>query len=81
MFRLSLALAILFIALPPAGAADRSGATSAKSQTANAPGRPKSRATVQRRAGFRAETAPTQRTCGAYMYFKNGKCNDARDKK
>jgi len=81
MFRPSLALAILCLVLPPAGASARSATASAKSQTADAPVRMKSRPTVRRPAGFRAETAPRQRTCGAFMYFKNGKCNDARDKK
>ena len=45
-----------------------------------APARLKRRGTIQRRAGFRAQTAPAQRTRGAFTYFKNGKCNDARDK-
>jgi|KBSMisStandDraft_5_1062788.scaffolds.fasta_scaffold1266469_2 hypothetical protein len=81
MFRPSLALAILCLVLPPAGASARSATPSAKSQAADAAAPLKSRAKVGRHAGFRAETASRQRTCGAYMYFKNGKCNDARDKK
>jgi hypothetical protein len=80
MFRLSLALACVFILLSAAGASARDVATSAKSQSAAAPARVKRRGTIQRRAGFRAQTAPAQRTCGAFMYFKSGKCNDARDK-
>ena len=81
MFRLSLALAFVLIVVSPAGASARDVATSAKSGTADAPARVKRRGTIQRRAGCRAETAPAQRTCGAFTYFKNGKCNDARDKK
>ena len=85
MFKPSLALAILSIVLLPAGASAQSASTSAKSRTANAPvgakGHGKGQGKVQRRAGFRAETGPAQRTCGAFMYFKNGKCNDAREKK
>jgi len=81
MLRPSLALAIFFIALLPAGASAQNATTSAKSRSANAAvGVKAPRGTVQRRAGFRAETAPA-RTCGVFMYFKNGKCNDARDKK
>jgi len=81
MFKPSLALAILSIVLLPAGASAQSASTSAKSRTANAPVGAKGQGKVQRRAGFRAETGPAQRTCGAFMYFKNGKCNDAREKK
>ena len=82
MLRPSLALAIFSIALLPAGASAQNATTSAKSRGANASvGVKAPRGTVQRRAGFRAETAPAQRTCGVFMYFKNGKCNDARDKK
>ena len=80
MFRPSLALAIPFIILLPAGASAQSATTSAKSERAEAPVGAKAGGKVQRRAGFRAET-PAQRTCGVNMYFKNGKCNDARDKK
>jgi hypothetical protein len=79
MFRPSLAVAILSIVLLPAGASAQSVTTSAKSRSANAAVGVKGRGTVQRRAGFRAE--PAQRSCGVFMYFKNGKCNDARDKK
>ena len=81
MFRPLLALAILSIVLLPIGASAQSPTTSAKSRTANAAVGVKGRAPIQRRAGFRAETGPAQRTCGVFMYFKNGKCNDARDKK
>jgi hypothetical protein len=82
MFRPSLALAIIFMFLPPVGAHAQDAMTSVKSQTSNARVAGKDRRTrVQRRAGFRAETPLAQRTCGQYMYFKNGKCNDARDKK
>jgi len=81
MFRPSLALAIFAIVLLPTGASAQSATPSAKSQSANAPVGVKGKGKVQRRTGFRAETAPAQRSCGAFMYFKNGKCNDARDKK
>jgi hypothetical protein len=80
MFRPPLALAIVFMFLPPLGASAQDATTSAKSQTAKAPVGAKGRGKVQRRSGFRAEIAPAQRTCGAFMYFKNGKCNDARNK-
>jgi len=77
MFRPAVVLAIPLIALLPVGASAQSVTTSAKSQTANAPARVKG----QRRAGYRAETATAPRSCGVFMYFKKGKCNDARDKK
>jgi hypothetical protein len=35
---------------------------------------------VQQSAAYRAEAAPTQRSCGEFMYRKDGKCNDARNK-
>ena len=38
------------------------------------------RTSIQRRAAYRAEPAPTQRSCGEFMYRKDGKCNDARNK-
>jgi hypothetical protein len=44
---------------------------SAKSRTTNARGAV---------TAYRAELAPTQRNCGEFMYWKNGKCNDARNK-
>jgi hypothetical protein len=81
MFRPAIVLTIPLIVLLPTGASAQSPTTSAKSESANAPVRAKGRGTVHRRAGYRAATAPAQRSCGAFMYFKNGKCNDARDKK
>ena len=38
------------------------------------------RTSIQRRAAYRAASAPTQRSCGQFMYWKDGKCNDARNK-
>jgi hypothetical protein len=35
---------------------------------------------MQRRAAYRAESATGQRSCGEFMYRKDGKCNDARNK-
>jgi hypothetical protein len=35
---------------------------------------------MRRRAAYQAESAPMQRNCGEFMYWKNGKCNDARNK-
>lgn len=54
---------------------------SAKSRTANVRGAVSGRRTsIQRNAAYRAESAPTQRSCGVFMYRKDGKCNDARNK-
>jgi hypothetical protein len=49
---------------------------SAKSRAANARGQ----ISIKPRTAYRAE-APTQRNCGEFMYWKDGKCNDARNKK
>jgi len=49
---------------------------SATSRTANARGQ----TSIKRRTAYRAE-APAQRNCGEFMYWKDGKCNDARNKK
>ena len=38
------------------------------------------RTSIQRGAAYRAASAATQRNCGEFMYRKNGKCNDARNK-
>jgi hypothetical protein len=35
---------------------------------------------MQRRAAYRAESVTGQRSCGEFMYRKDGKCNDARNK-
>jgi|SRR5262245_6641576 len=54
---------------------------SAKSRTSNARVAVSDRRTsIQRRAAYRADSAPTQRGCGEFMYRKDGKCNDARNK-
>ena len=50
-----------------------------KPGTANARAVTDGRTTIQRRAAYRAE-APMQRSCGQFMYRKDGKCNDARNK-
>ena len=83
MFRLPLALAILFTLLAPGGSFARDETASAKSRTTNVRGAVKDRRpAIQRRTGYRAESVvPSQRTCGQFMYWKDGKCNDARNKK
>jgi hypothetical protein len=54
---------------------------SAKSGTTNARVAANDRRTsIQRRAAYRADSAATQRSCGEFMYRKDGKCNDARNK-
>jgi hypothetical protein len=61
--------------------AKRMHRASAKSRTANVRGAVSDRRTsIQRNAAYRAESAPTQRSCGEFMYRKDGKCNDARNK-
>jgi hypothetical protein len=61
--------------------ATRMHRASAKSRTANVRGAVSDRRTaIQRNAAYRAESAPTQRSCGEFMYKKDGKCNDARNK-
>jgi hypothetical protein len=80
MFRLSLALAILFMVAAPGVPSARDATASAKSQTSNVGGAVKHRRTIHRRAAYRAESAAGQRSCGEYMYWKDGKCNDARNK-
>jgi hypothetical protein len=61
--------------------AKRMHRASAKSQTTNPRGAVANRRTaIQRRAAYRADSAPTQGSCGQFMYRKNGKCNDARNK-
>jgi hypothetical protein len=61
-------------------AANRMHQASAKLPTRHARGAVGNRRTsIQRRAAYRAESA-TQRNCGQFMYWKNGKCNDARNK-
>jgi hypothetical protein len=49
---------------------------SATARTTNARGQ----TSIQRKTAYRAG-APTQRNCGEFMYWKDGKCNDARNKK
>ena len=62
-------------------AAKKMHRVSAKSQTRNARNAGSDRRTsIQRRAAYRAAAAPTQRSCGQFMYWKGGKCNDARNK-
>jgi hypothetical protein len=50
----------------------------AKSRTTNAVN--DRRTSIQRSAAYRADSAPTQRSCGEFMYRKDGKCNDSRNK-
>jgi hypothetical protein len=76
MFRLAVALAFLFMVLPaimllPSSVGSARGVTSAKSEKTMKEGR------KQPRAGYRAGS---QRSCGVFMYWKDGKCNDARNK-
>ena len=81
MFRPSLALVVLFMLVAPSLASARDATASAKSQSTNARVVVKDRRTaVQRRVGYRAEAAPMPRNCGEFMYWKDGKCNDARNK-
>jgi hypothetical protein len=62
-------------------AAKRMHRASAKSRTTNARGAVSDRrSSIQRSAAYRAESAPTRRNCGEFMYRKDGKCNDARNK-
>jgi len=80
MFRLSLALTILFMLVAPGVPSARDETASAKSRTTNARGAATTRRTsIQRGAAYRAAPA-TQRSCGQFMYWKDGKCNDARNK-
>ena len=61
--------------------AKRMHRASAKSRTTNARAAISDRQnSIQRTAAYRAELAPTQRSCGEFMYRKDGKCNDARNK-
>ena len=54
---------------------------SAKSGTTNARVAVNGRRTsIQGRAAYRAASAASQRSCGEFMYRKDGKCNDARNK-
>ena len=78
MFRLSLALAIVFMLVAPGVPWAQDQAQSAKSRPTQARGAVKNRQTSTQRRGYRAETAA--RTCGEFMYWKGGKCNDARNK-
>ena len=62
-------------------AAKRMHQASAKSPTRHARAAVSNgRTSIHRRAAYRASSAPTQRNCGQFMYWKNGKCNDARNK-
>jgi hypothetical protein len=81
MFRPSLALAIVVMLAIPTVASARDVTASAKSQTTKSDVAVKHRRTaVQRRVGYRAGPAPAHRNCGEFMYWKGGKCNDARNK-
>jgi hypothetical protein len=81
MFRLSLALAVLFVLIAPDVPSARDETASAKSRTSNVRSAPTTRRTsIERRAAYRAESATTQRSCGEFKYWKDGKCNDARNK-
>jgi hypothetical protein len=77
MFRLSLALAILFMLLAPGAPSARDETASAKSRSTNVRGAATTgRTSIKRGAAYRA----SQRSCGQFMYWKDGKCNDARNK-
>jgi hypothetical protein len=81
MFRPSLALAVVVVLAIPTVASARDVTASAKSPSTKADVAVKHRRTaVQRRVGYRAGPAPAHRNCGEFMYWKGGKCNDARNK-
>jgi hypothetical protein len=80
MFRLSLALALLLMLVAPGVPSARDETAAAKSRTTVARGAATNRRpSIQRGAAYRAP-ATTQRSCGQFMYWKDGKCNDARNK-
>ena len=79
MFRLSLALATVFMLVASGVASARDETASAKSRTTHARSAVKDGRT-QRRVGYRAETVAPQKSCGEFKYWKDGKCNDARNK-
>jgi hypothetical protein len=81
MFRPSLAIAIFVMLVPPTAASARNVKASAQSQPpAAGVAVKKPRTAMQRRAGYRAQAARAPSNCGEFMYWKDGKCNDARNK-
>lgn len=81
MFRPSLAVAILVMLVAPTAASARNGKLSAQSKPAKARVAVKQRRpAVQQRAGYRAQADRARGNCGEFMYWKDGKCNDARNK-
>jgi hypothetical protein len=81
MFRPSLAVAILVLLVPPTAASARNVKASAQSQPPKAGVAVKEpRTAVRGRAAYRAQAARAPRNCGEFMYRKDGKCNDARNK-
>jgi hypothetical protein len=79
-----LAAALSVIILSPLPSADARGARSAKYDAHRAVAGPKRSSRKARRAvtaRTRIASAKRPGSCGTFMYWKDGRCNDARNKK